>query len=203
MGLDPKLQKYTTASQILVNIDSGDFTTGLGYVEFFCFESTDNTSIKYNILNKALRGSDTHTIGDAITLSFTSSFGVTQIMDGEAYCQFHWGYRSNGNPCTSYATISIEKNGVEIATQRGTDLAISSGQAERTEVISLDIPNTTFSPGDTFKIKIVIIDPGPTTTDGVFLAHDPLDTTFTPTAGSWSGTITETDFKLNIPFQFI
>lgn len=199
MPLDPKLTKFSTTSQVLVNVDFGDFTKGLGYVEFFCFDSKDDTSTKFNILNKVIRGANKNTSGQ--TLEFTTKFGVTQIMDGEAYAQFHWGFRTNGNEGTAHATISIEKNGVELVSERGVDL-VSSGNISRVEVINLDIPNTTFSPGDILKIKIVN-----TALGGVFIAafiaHDPLDESFTP-GGSWTGgVVSESVCKLNIPFQFI
>jgi len=200
MPLDPDLTEFTTASPIVVNVDFSDFTYGLGYVEFFCFESEDNTSKKYNILNKALRGSATHKLQNGITLEFTTTFGITQIMGGKAYAQFHWGFTNNGNESSSYATISIEKNGVELVTARGTNLTFTSS-IHRVEVISFDIPETSFSQNDVFKIKIVIPDTATSSPNSMWLGFDPLDTSFTP-GGAWGGgAVTETQFKLNTPFK--
>ena len=206
MPLTPKLQKFSTASQVLVNVDRGDFTTGLGYVEFFCFDAVDNTSIKYNILNKAIRGTNKEVDaggGGNITISFTTKFGITQIMEGKIYAQFHWAFTGTGGGDSRFATISIEKNDVELGSERGLTVTHSSTTTSTVEVISFDVPNTTFSPGDTFKIKIAL-NAGGGGSSGAFITFDPLDSSFTPSAGNWTGgAITDTVFKLNIPFLFI
>lgn len=197
----PKLMP-TPPSSAIATYSFDDFTTGLGYVTFYCFETEDNTdSLTYHILNTAVKGSDNHKFSNStITLEFTVDFGVNQIMGGIAYFQFHWGFKNNGNSSSGYATISVEKNGVELATERGLNLT-STSNTQRTEVIKLDIPPTTFTPKDTLKIKIVATDPGTSVNDGLWVAFDPLDTGFTPGGGWTGGAIADTVFKANIPFK--
>ena len=197
MTLPIKFRKQRTRT--LISHNFSDFTNGLGYVEFFMFETKDSVGAKFSILNKALKVSSTHLITPSST-EFTTTFGITQRMEGKVLFQVHWGFRMNGNSGTGNIVLSLEKNGVEIATVTGEDLT-STTNTERTEIIEINVPNTVFGPGDILKVKITIaFDPSNLVNDGYWLAIDPKDTSFTP-GGGWSGgSISDTVFKTNIPF---
>ena len=82
------------------------------------FETKYSVGAKFSILNKALKGSSTHLITPSST-EFTTTFGITQRMEGKVLFQVHWGFRMNGNSGTGNIVLSLEKNGVEIATVTG------------------------------------------------------------------------------------
>ena len=184
----------------IVSFDFFNFTNGLGYVEFFCFTTQDNTSRKYNILNDAIKSSSQSiNLGaETVSVSYTTIFNQPKKIKGKILTQFHWGFRANGNTETIYATISLEKNGVEQVSARGQDLT-STGNTHRIEIIEMDTDLINFKKDDILKIKITFTQQTGANL-GTWIAHDPLDQGFTPPTPWTGGALTDSKFKILIPF---
>lgn len=186
----------------IISFDFFSFTNGLGYTDFFCFSTQDNSSKKLNILNKVFKSSVSHSIlgSGGGSIEFTTTFNQTKIMKGKGLFQFHWAFKDNGGGSTGFATISMEKNGVEIVSARGQDLT-SSSNISRLEIIEMDIPITKFSRDDIWKIKLTITISGGT--QQTFIAHDPEDGAWTPVS-PWTGSaLADSIFKASIPFKVV
>ena len=182
MPLDPKLQKFSTTSQTLVNLSFIEFASGTGYVTFNPAINnnkflTENTSVFSETLN-------TDAIASAGNLDFEVTFNKAVIIEGKAIIKVPTSCFNNGSDTTVNIQVQpiIFKNTTAIGTGTNNNFTtptITAGNIfDKMMGFDLEIPRTHFAIGDTLKLRLTIT----STTSGsrsALVGHDPADRTGT------------------------
>lgn len=198
MPLDPKLQKFTTASQILVSYDYVDIEEGVGYIEFFAGEIADSTGVSQVMSRRSFNPyyegqSATRRVGGRSTrvnLPATTAIVITKTFELEAF-KVSKSIRGNLNIQIPYGTAptasdsefnlhvvaTIYKDSDSIATATSqTATEPTDGIIMTDGMFSFDvvIPRTNFAVGEQLKIKLEVHGDYDNTITGLIIVHDPL-----------------------------
>lgn len=184
------------APAAVASYDFLELATGVGYAKFYCFDTEDASGADYNIISEVIETKNQST--NSNNLEFSTTFNQLTTIEGDMFIRMHWGFRDNGNGSTLNATVSIQKNGVEVGTVTSEDLT-STANVSAKEVMKVNIPRTSFATGDVLTAEVTISTSGSIIL--YFIAHDPEDGGFTPGGGWTGGALTESQFKLTIPFK--
>ncbi len=84
MPLNPKLQKFTTASQSIPNFSSTEFATGRGLLIFQAGDTVDENILSENVFYSKDLSSTTSQTDDANTVEFKTKFERTVQIEGKA-----------------------------------------------------------------------------------------------------------------------
>ena len=125
MPLDPKLQKWTTASPTILSVSFTDALIGAVYKTFYGLQVVkDTASLDYILFPEILTSNaiaaqattTSATFVKVIDLDFDITFNVATVIEGDAIIGFTHGVNSStgSTPSSSYIIASILKDGVEI-----------------------------------------------------------------------------------------
>ena len=155
MPLDPKLQKFTTASPAIASYDFVDILDGTGTIIFQGFTTDANDSIlsQSQPFSTLIERSVTGTAG-AFAVIGTDNFDLTpfvlpQVIRGVAIVNISHHAIATGS---SRFVIKIKKGSTELASVT-TD---SPGAGEvKQHCVTLTIPKTNFEVGDVLRLTII------------------------------------------------
>ncbi|KKM05990.1 hypothetical protein LCGC14_1748530 [marine sediment metagenome] len=166
MPLNPRLQKFTTASQSIATFDFVDIASGTGFEKFFMTGSIDSVGDKFILTSLSLAADNqagtgavdqTNFTADGVTRSFTTSaFNLPRTVSGNCYFSFTYNSSTPGGTNTLTAQIivvDVDSNETDISsggvTTRDTDEAA-------TTMMLLEIPltQTTIKEGEKLRLKI-------------------------------------------------
>jgi hypothetical protein len=185
MPLDPKLTKYSTAAQQLINIDLQDALENQSYLTLFGGKTADRTllsSIAFysNELNQT-------TIPGAATandVDFDQDINITTRIEGRGFVTvplFH--VAGNSGPLAVNTTLTVKlrhwdgASETEIVSENATaNPAANVAQNAllgQVWTVDFDIPNTLFNRGDTLRITVETT--APQADSEIIICHDPKD----------------------------
>lgn len=220
MPLDPKLQKFSTASPILTTYDYLDIEEGTGVVVFYGASSMADTTETYFLTRKALYSHSVNaqgtTVGAAPTFAKTldldfdlTTFNLPKRVKGTCRGNITVGGRTKSaapNSWSAYAIIRIKKNDVEIANTQTATLTNFGGGAinvKESQMLTFSVSLATltnFETGDTLRVTVEIWshDNGSTNTG---LGIDPKGRTdVTAVTGGIIEDAHSTVFEIHMPF---
>lgn len=214
MPLDPKLQKFTTASPVIASYSYSDAAAGILVQLYYGMNSEDSVGQDYHLTKQVQYSSSegtTHS-GDtaAVDLDFDfTPFDLTQRIEGTATVSLGVYYQSvatgTGN-LTGTVSVRHWDGATEtvLVTNTIPTTAVGSGDAAaKTHVIPLVIPLTIFATGDTLRVTVTLSLPrtGGAGNMVVGLGHDPQNRDWAAfIAPSGDDTVT-TQLRCYIPFK--
>ena len=167
MPLDQKLNKYTTASPMLVNFDFVEFASGTGFVDYYLMSTKDSTGTGY-ILDSNQNKTATQksagaysAIGTPIDVNFDVLFNKTLTVKGKAITAITHFNDQDGSTRTSTSNMTINiihvRGAVEtvIGTVQSEDVS-GSGVPSGKGITQIQLTQKTFKRGDTLRVNIVI-----------------------------------------------
>ena len=161
MALDPKLQKFTTASPVLINFNATDVANGLGTDIFYAAASESSTGNTYLLTSQTFPGGNTGVgdFGDAAVLAGAAiaeldfdlaPFNSPRTVKGTARCSF-----------TIYAYAQVARCKLQLKKWDGSSETNISSQITtvneaigRNELIELPLTETLFAEGDVLRLSI-------------------------------------------------
>ena len=163
MALDPKLQKFTTASPVLSNFNYTDIADGTGVSVFFLHKTTTSITTSYKLGTQVLYGatrstSISETLDDDYDLT---AFNIPRTVEGTGLIEIPWGLSIGGASGTVTLTITATLRKWDGTTE--TDIAsVISPTASQVNTgadtgavgfftLPIVIPATVFSSGDVLR----------------------------------------------------
>ena len=167
MPLDPKLQKFTTASPTLLSVSFTDALIGAVYKTFYGMEVVKDTATKDYILFPEILNSNTILLNSAVTNAsfvklidkdFDITFNVATVIEGGAIVGFAHGISSDtgGNVGETYVIAKLLKDGVQLDSAQDATLGGGATQADHTGALQLTIPKTHFPIGSVLRLTIEV-----------------------------------------------
>ena len=178
MTLDPKLQKFTTASPIVASFPSEQIASGISQVTMFGIASADDSGITYQlILNSDMFSARTGTDSTGTTeINFDSAqFALPRTAKGTATFSCAIGGGAGDTATVTVQIIHVDSASSEttisaaIVSETVTLIGSSTGS-----VIFLDIPITTeklFRKGDKLRLEVIFTRVSGAATETI--GHDP------------------------------
>lgn len=181
MPLDPKLNKFTTASGNIVSIDFQDFAANTGNVTLnLATQQIDGASgvaetLQYYLtkatpeysIEASANGTGYSYIANSNNRAFSITFNAALTMQGTANFIFTV-HTPNGADADTTGTILLKKGSTTIGTET---FRIPSNNYLVTKNVAISIPRTSFSPDDVFTLDVVASGTSPSP----FIYHDPLN----------------------------
>ncbi len=196
MPLDPKLQKYTTASQVVATYDYVDVDEGTGTIHYkggrVSVDAITGNDV-YFLSRNEIVPSETNTLANA-NVDFDVKFNTPKVITGPAYIVVPLQSTSTITITGKVTIIHVDANGNEtIIVAQVTLQAVPTGPKFIDRVLKVTIPRTNFAAGETLRINIDV------TRSGEGFArfnHDPLgsNASYTLSGGRFSAYI---PFELN------
>ncbi len=191
MPLDPKLQKFTTASPVLANYSTSDILSGTGVQTFYLMDTEDSVGVDYKLTTTTsiMSRSGQTTMAGGTDLDFDlTPFNIPQTIKGVALVNI---YIRTNTPGTHQLTVRIRKwdGTTETTIVSVTTDVISAGQ-NLAFCFPIAVPRTDFAQGDVLRLTI---ETAATSGSGQWY-HDPISRDFTTTG-------LPTNSFINIPFE--
>ena len=208
MPLDPKLNKFSTASPVIASVSFSEIASGEGIVSFLGYTTADNvTDPGYHLSANAFKSASTSTgkvknnSTETFTYNFdTPEFNISRDLAGTTAIGFSFSV-TNGNvgTATSYIIFTIQHYDGTTYTDLGTkqSVTITESSASATQyrdtILNIDMTAQHFAVGDSIRIKVEHYCSSAGISNKTFVFyHDP--------ENSVVGSSTGTEFKINIPF---
>lgn len=160
MPLDPKFNKYTTASEAVVSFDANDFALKTGTTSYYLFGATTSSGTTYHLSRDAVYSDPVEaSAGSATDLDFDlPAFEVTQTARGTAIFSFGWGTTAAAGNYSGTCTARVRKYSGATETTIGTAVSptFNFGADAGTEVYCLPIvlTETIFAVGDILRVSL-------------------------------------------------
>ena len=156
MALDPKFQKFTTASPIMASYDWIDVANGLGIVVFYGTRTEISTGAAYALVENALMagGVGSERILGSTTATFeTSVFNSPRTVKGTAYISGETIAQAGD---TGRITATIKKwDGTNETNISSAVQSQVNGAGSEGIFMPLNLTETRFKIGDTLRVTIV------------------------------------------------
>ena len=178
MTLDPKLQKFTTASPIVASFPSEQIASGISQVTFFGIASADDSGITYQlILNSDIFSARTGTDSTGTTeINFDSAeFSLPRTAKGTGFFSCGVGGGAGDTVTVAVRIIHVAVGGAETGISASiVSETISLIGSSTGSIVFLDIPITTeklFRKGDKLRLEVIFTRVSGASTETI--GHDP------------------------------
>lgn len=206
MPLDPKFNKFSTASPFVASYSYTDIAEGTGMQKLYLFTSiitgpTSDEHLTGNIFYSAdiFKGV---AAGDASELDLDfdlTQFNIPKTIEGTGILNIPYTMESDGaTNGTAYMIFQLKKNDVIIVTVQ-TPTAVDNGDSAASGksaiwCLPLIIPQTIFAKGDVLRLTITSVRTG---NPSFYIGIDPKNRAATP---PFSKAFTATDGNMTLPF---
>ena len=189
MPLQPKLNRFSTASPVLISFDAQEFASGENFAIFNHFTSRNDTTVDYHMSSNSIFSSSITTddttqasIAKRMDVDFDTLFIVPRTVEGIALINIPYGAESTGNTTVYCLAKVYHVDGVGAETLLGTEqktetLTGSGGGATKAnakiECLRVDLGSQHFATGDTLRINVELWASSTGTDTQYKLGHDP------------------------------
>ena len=168
MPLDPKLTKFTTASEALLNVDAKDIATGTSYITYYLTKTVDKNLLVQNAYysDRVLTATQFSSDGKIQDLDFDVTFEKNITIEGETVANIASGvgWAAGATPITFSTQIRLSVIHVDAASAEtvlvsnvGTINSVTTSNEDfsyTVAAIDLDIPKTQFKKGETLRLTV-------------------------------------------------
>ncbi len=201
MPLQPKFNRFTTATPAIVTFDFFDFASATGYKRFFGFQdSDDNYALTTNTIYSEEEDS---VVATSFDQDFDIQFKKVLTVEGVTVANMSTIFENTGGSAVTPAyvlTVKVIHYDGSTETVLGTTVAnqswglTGSGAAQtQTHAILIDTTQKAFAPSDILRINIVMTE---ATGGKYYILHDPQNRTVTHVA-----TADTSVMSFDIPFN--
>ena len=185
MPLQPKFNRFSTASPVLASFDFTDIANGVGFESYYCFVSETNTGEALGLTPQIIRSAINQidltlaTSPNTIFKDFDlSQFNIPRTIKGTAIItgSLTWD-RSDANQ-RGFLTVGLYKWDGSTETLLASDRTIEYGNLDQDDnyLLLLDVPETVFATGEILRLKFTATVTGTTGTPSSFsIGTDPTD----------------------------
>ncbi len=210
MPLDPKLQKFTTASPVIASFSFTDIADGTGVQIFYGFHTKVETTDSYHLTGKVIPSNDIQLSVGVSNASLTkvfdldfdlSAFNLPKDIEGTAYASVPIRQGAGSGTTSFYIIAKLRKwdgsSETEIASAQSETL--TSLDIEKNVLVPLTVPLTHFKAGETLRLTIEGWQVGEPSVGAVGIAFDPTGRTTNEFPGT-DDPIETTILQVLIPF---
>ncbi|KKM26266.1 hypothetical protein LCGC14_1586470 [marine sediment metagenome] len=214
MALDPKLQKFTTASPVVASYSYTDIAEGTGMQIFYGSNSKEESTYSYHLLGTAIASDEIETKANStaegnvkmLDLDFDiSEFNMPRDLKGTAYISIPFMAHEASGATSAYVIAKLRKwdgsSETEIASSQSDTINPASGVLERQKLlVRIVVPSTHFKKRETLRLTL---EGWGATTSGeinITIGHDPKGRITTDFPGTEDYKVTTT-LEVHIPFK--
>ena len=193
---NPELTEFTTASQKIVSYDYVDIANGLGFQNFYLFQSEDTASgVGYGLTtDTSLKAMPNRLLGTSTEFNFDSSvFNETRTVKGTAYANLVGGTNNSSQSSINLILYKVTVADAEVA------LSSSFGMTHAkngpiTYLIQMPLTETLIKKGEKLRLSLTTVDNSPGATG---IGTDPSSQGFSIDASEGYSS----DSKIAVPFK--